>query len=584
MPASPVAFDLVATLTLIACAAAAWIWGGRETGGGKGLGAGAGNRRWATVALVAAVVAAAAHMALYEPLRDDAFISFRYARNVAEGSGWVFNPGERVEGYSNFLLVAMLALLYGALGLPIVETSQVIGLVAWVGTAWVLHAWTGMRARGLGSAIEDESEPRARGQSDLAAILLVGGASAYAAFATSGMETALFCFWVVCALWRADGGKFVQAGVLAGLATMTRPDGVFVACAVAGVAVACREARVRHLVRATAGYALLIAPWTVWRVSYYGHLIPNQIAAKRGMDFWHQIELGAKYVIRGGIAHWPLVLLGVVAVIGLLRRRAAVRSRLRPGDVGLAVACALFLAFPLVAGGDWMPAYRFLVPACVVGAVLTARAWALAFAETRLGLEHRGARTAFALAAALMVGQGVLDDRVLQQTLRQNEVVRGEVAIGRWLARRLPADTTAAAWANGAIPFYSRLPTIDLVGLTDEHIGRRGLRRSRGHPGHVAYDHASVVERAPMVITYLSQSGLHTEPWDDRLSEYQPDYEAVCFEFEGRAAGAARFANLWIHRDHVARIAPLLVDREAGISRVSPDRVIDQTKWAERTR
>ena len=87
-----------------------------------------------------------------------------------------------------------------------------------------------------------------------------------------------------------------------------------------------------------------------------------------------------------------------------------------------------------------------------------------------------------------------------------------------------------------------------------------------------------------MVITYLSQSGLHTEPWDDRLSEYQPDYEAVCFEFEGRAAGAARFANLWIHRDHVARIAPLLVDREAGISRVSPDRVIDQTKWAERTR
>ena len=40
---------------------------------------------------------------------DDAWITFRYSRMWAEGHGPVFNPGEHVEGYSNFLLVALLA-------------------------------------------------------------------------------------------------------------------------------------------------------------------------------------------------------------------------------------------------------------------------------------------------------------------------------------------------------------------------------------------------------------------------------------------------------------------------------------------
>src|SRR5262245_14911733 len=39
---------------------------------------------------------------------DDAFISFRYARNLANGNGLVFNPGERVEGYTNFLWTVVL--------------------------------------------------------------------------------------------------------------------------------------------------------------------------------------------------------------------------------------------------------------------------------------------------------------------------------------------------------------------------------------------------------------------------------------------------------------------------------------------
>jgi hypothetical protein len=40
---------------------------------------------------------------------EDAYITFRYSKNFAEGTGPVFNPGERVEGYSNPVWMAGIA-------------------------------------------------------------------------------------------------------------------------------------------------------------------------------------------------------------------------------------------------------------------------------------------------------------------------------------------------------------------------------------------------------------------------------------------------------------------------------------------
>src|SRR5262245_5079445 len=61
-------------------------------------------------ALAACLLLLIVHAAAYWFLTDDAFISFRYARNFSAGAGLVFNPGfERVEGYSNFLWVLILA-------------------------------------------------------------------------------------------------------------------------------------------------------------------------------------------------------------------------------------------------------------------------------------------------------------------------------------------------------------------------------------------------------------------------------------------------------------------------------------------
>src|SRR5439155_1209101 len=90
-----------------------------------------GVRRAVAAVLVTAAALLAFHVRTYAFLCDDAFISFRYARNFAHGHGLVFNPGfERVEGYSNFLWVVVLAGL-DRLGL---EPPRASLLLSWAST------------------------------------------------------------------------------------------------------------------------------------------------------------------------------------------------------------------------------------------------------------------------------------------------------------------------------------------------------------------------------------------------------------------------------------------------------------------
>ena len=84
---------------------------------------------------------------------DDAFISFRYVRNLVEGHGLVFNPGEYVEGYTNFLWVLELAAIWSLLGIPPEQAAPVLSVICTVGTLaamlWWVYRLPGVSHRGL---------------------------------------------------------------------------------------------------------------------------------------------------------------------------------------------------------------------------------------------------------------------------------------------------------------------------------------------------------------------------------------------------------------------------------------------------
>jgi arabinofuranosyltransferase len=109
-------------------------------------------------------------------MMDDAFISFRYARNLVEGSGLVFNPGERIEGYTNFLWTLLLTVPFLARIDP-VTFCFATGLVLFVLTLYLFSQLV---------LLCMESRPLA-----LAGVLLLGLCPSFASFATGGLETML---------------------------------------------------------------------------------------------------------------------------------------------------------------------------------------------------------------------------------------------------------------------------------------------------------------------------------------------------------------------------------------------------------
>ena len=268
------------------------------------------------VVLLLAGLAAGAHAGAATWLCDDAFISFRYAENLAQGNGLVFNPGEHVEGYTNFLWTVLLA---GGirLGLAPEALSTTLGLLAFAGTTLVLAA-AGRRTAGAGD----------RAWVPAAALCWLGLGHARL-FATSGLETSLFTLLftagAVLAIQAERPRHWVSLGLVAALATLTRPEGGLLLLATAAVAGTSGPGRGRALLLGLGPAAALLGPWVAWKLSFYGDLLPNTWHAKAGGGAsWTQ---GARYV---GLylRTWPLVGAGAVALVGLLLR--APRHRVAP--------------------------------------------------------------------------------------------------------------------------------------------------------------------------------------------------------------------------------------------------------------
>src|SRR5713101_3668142 len=118
---------------------------------------------------------------------DDAYISFRYAENLAAGQGVVFNAGERVEGYTNFLWVVVLAVCR-LMGAPVPLASQILGVLLTIGSIL------------LAADLARRMIPSGRG-AGIPAALLLAASPAMAMWAGGGMEVPLFSFLAIVTAW-----------------------------------------------------------------------------------------------------------------------------------------------------------------------------------------------------------------------------------------------------------------------------------------------------------------------------------------------------------------------------------------------
>jgi arabinofuranosyltransferase len=423
---------------------------------------------------IATVVAACAVYRSYELawLSDDAFISFRYARNWVAGQGLVYNPGERVEGYTNFLWTTLIALGL-RLGLGAELWSMFLSFASLAG---VIGLTTRLLAR-------MSSYGRAPVVS-LAGILLATNYT-FTSYGTSGLETMAATFLVLLAAERADARAFVAAGFAAIAATMMHPDhALFYATLGAAIALSDKN-RWQNLVRYAVAFVVLFIPYYLVRWRYYGDFFPNTYYSKSGGAAYYsqgQIYLWVSALAAGAVAMLPFSIWGTF----LYRRHIVARFAV--------LAVPAYLAYVAKIGGDFMLGrllcailpYVFLMAELAVRRFCNRRqswAWAVAGIGT------------LALAA---VPNGVVkpwekyfniaDERTVYRlkTMSPIEVATGFTPQAKALLRAFdgaPRPPVVAVGCIGVVGWLTNYPIMDNWGLVTRSVAHMQIRQ-RGRPGH----------------------------------------------------------------------------------------------------
>jgi hypothetical protein len=405
---------------------------------------------------------------------DDAFISLRYAENLTLGHGLVYNVGERVEGYTNFLWTLLLAGSM-ALGLPDLGSAKALGIVAYAALAL-----------GLGIASWRRSVRRGTPFLPLAAAVVLASGD-FHDWATGGLETSLFAALAFGSMLLATRPapttrSDLAAGLLFSALVLTRLDGALLAGAAGIGALTQRDQPLRRTLHIGMPIAVTLLLFGAWKLAYYGELLPTAFYSKSVLDPYP--SQGFLYVGLYLQKNWVLPL----ALVGIPVWRKLVPSPIDAEDrraLVLAGAAALYLAYVVSAGGDFMFARR-VVP--VVPLLwLALETWLpRSVPPLRLGTATAalvlGAAFAYPVFADRPRISGIADERrfyppaVLEKRKLQAEAV----------ASALAGTDTRVLFEGGMCVFgyYSRLPyLVELTGLTQYSLAKLPLE-SRGRVGH----------------------------------------------------------------------------------------------------
>ena len=432
---------------------------------------------------------------------DDTYIHFVYARNLAEHGKLMFNfPDEKGVGTSSPLWVLLLAGGY-AVGVPLhlVAKAMGIGALIIVGAALylLLRPLWGVAAA-LGGA--------------LAAVL--SGPMLW--FSLSGMETTLFLALALLALLAYRAGRWLWTGLLLGLLTLARPEGLALALAIALAEIARQKRIPRPLVWAGILCALVAAPWFLYLYLRTGHFLPTsglskhvtttmgvQLVASQNpvlgtlarltpltyMGLWAvylvEFVLGGMTLppprlpigVAVGNPHYTLSLWAVVGLVGMVgpllwaaRRAWNVRRWPRHLQDPARRPWVPFLLWVVLHNLCYMAFLPVPGTASRYGAVNHIALWLGLVAGLR-AFAHRPRLQRVWLAGLilLLVADGIYWNSVYDANLEHMQNVR--IAAARFVRDHIPQQELCAAFDIGAVRFYGERPIIDLYGLVDPEVG-----------------------------------------------------------------------------------------------------------------
>jgi hypothetical protein len=436
---------------------------------------------WWLAALLPA--ASALVYALYtHQIWEDYLITFRHTENLVNGKGLVYQPGERVHGFTSVLNTLLPALPFAVTHSFAVTiwTFRLCSLAVLVGGLAVL--WRAL-AEKLGAG---------RFELWLGAVLVATSVK-IVAFSVNGQESGLLVGFLAMALGfalRLDEPRgWIRLGLAWAGLLYTRPDSPLCIAIVAVIAWQCGagepRARLKPVVQAGALAAIAFLPWVLIAWSYYGSPVPHTVTAKAGDSFLvannimatlsamcaQLVEVlidvfGAIY----GMGDWPQ-LLGLGALVGAV---FAATRWVRPWRDRFTALCSLGLGGLLVYF-LWLNTQRtaypwYFGPASLLAIVVVSRtagaAWERRTRWSRALALGGGGTLALVSAWIFVLGN--------QHAQRQQAEVEDNIRkpIGLWLkANAAPGDTVFLE-PIGYIGYYSGMKILDYPGLVAPEVVR----------------------------------------------------------------------------------------------------------------
>ncbi len=487
--------------------------------------------RW--LLLGVAAVALVIHSLVYNFITDDAYISFVYARNFAEHHELVFNLGQFVEGYTNFLWTVLLGLGM-MVDIPPELSAKVLAAICAVVTLVAAFVTT---ERALGRKTPWAVLPAA----------LLASSSGFACWTSGGLETQLFTMLVTLALAGLAGAEDVAGdrklwwtGLALALAAMTRPEGLFIAGVIGAVRLVCNVVAKRRIIGKTeliaAAFFLGVwAPGFAWRSWYYGHLGPNTYYVKAHGP-WTPPAL-AEEMRKSGLHYmwvWvkqtkllyasPLVVLGLVAARPRTPRFALCLAS--------ALIAAVYVPYTISVGGDFMGLHRFIMPLFVIAAIMITLGLEWLVARVPGKHDDRVQHIVGWVVGVLVVGAFAFTQvRLTAESTRKGNYkadhgidtpaflityTSDRAKIGRAMEKCFVRTDFSIVGGAGAQPYFGRMRAIDVFGLVSERVAHEEPR-IRARAGHTKFARDSLLAQYDPTFVFSCYS-LHASPARPQLN------------------------------------------------------------------
>lgn len=286
----------------------------------------------------------------YPAVIDDAYISFRYSAHFASGKGLVYNPGDRTEGFSNFLWTLIVGIWLWLFDADALFFAKILGMLATAGLIVLSYLFSRL-IMGRWHLL------------NFIPPLIIALNTYLAHWSVMGLETSAFVFLIFATLYVAVVEQKYKwrvqiSPIIAVLAIMLRIDAAFflgiLLATFWAVLITRREFKLKRFALWVLTFAILFIPYMLWRWFYYHSIFPNPYYAKVGAGVGHSRGLAHLFYF-SFTQSWGFINLWLVTSV------VAIFWRNRYGLICLAMVLAnAFYVWHV--NGDWMPCYRFLLP------------------------------------------------------------------------------------------------------------------------------------------------------------------------------------------------------------------------------